>query len=425
MEQLAQKNIVFCFPYRGVGGVSLLFLRMSNYLQKISNNKIYLVDYKDGYMARHNRNKQIFLLEYSDDIKTEIPTNSVVILQSMTPWSLFPQLNFKYDTNLFFWNCHPFNLVPLLPGFRNLIAQYPKLIWLIHKTILLPYNIQLKKFYSFLVKTHSIAFMDIDNLKMTEYILESYSTDNSFLPIPIEVPQSNYWIQKTPSLTKDKPLNCSWIGRVADFKYTVLKRTIIELKRFAKEQKISIHFFLIGDGEYISEIQSELIKTEFFSFEWIKEVQPHQLDQFILTNIDILFSMGTSALEAAKLGVPTVLLDFSYGPVNEEYAYKYIYETKSYSLGRIITSEICKEKKSIDKIILDAMSRENKISEKCYNYTLENHHIEKITKDLLNKIDKSELTYDSLIKKGFLKKNFIYRSFKHIKKSYSNIKINK
>lgn len=416
MEQISFKNIIFCFPYKSVGGVSVLFLRLSNLLQKFTDKKIQLLDYADGYMALHNQNSQVSLLEYSDELKTEIPEDSLVILQSMTPWSIFPQINFKSDTRLFFWNCHPFNLVPLMPGIRNWIAQYPKLIWLSHKTILLPYNIQLKKFYSFLVKSHSIAFMDIDNLKMTEYILENYSTDNSFLPIPIEVPQSNFWIQKKPSLTKDKPLNCGWIGRVADFKYTVLKRTIIELKRFAKEQKISIHFFLVGDGEYISEIQSELIKTEFFSFEWIKEVQPHQLDQFILTNIDILFSMGTSALEAAKLGVPTVLLDFSYGPVNEDYAYKYIYATKGYSLGRIITSEICNEKNSIDKIILGALSYAEQISEKCYNYTQTNHHIEKIANDLLNKIDKTELTYGTLLKKGFFKKNIIYRLFKKLKK---------
>lgn len=415
MEQLTPKNIIFCFPYNGVGGVSLLFLRLADHIQKTSDRKIFLIDYKDGYMARHNKNEHIELIKYSDDIKTEIPPNSIVILQSMTPWSIFPQLNFKPDTNLFFWNCHPFNLVPLLPGVRNWIARSPKLIWLSHKTILLPYNITLKKFYSLLIKTHAIAFMDIDNLKMTEYILGRASNDLSFLPIPIEIPKSNLWIQTRVALTKDQALNCGWIGRVADFKYTILQRTIIELKRFATEQKRHINFLLVGNGDFIQKILPDLVKTEFFDFKWVEEIPPEQLDQFILNNIDILFSMGTSALEAAKLGAPTVLLDFSYGPVNERYAYNFIFETQGYSLGRVITSELCNEKYSIDKIIEGALSHSSLISEKCYNYALENHHLEKIAHDFLNKIDKTELTYDSLVTKGILKKNFIYKLFKYLK----------
>lgn len=415
MEQLTCKNIIFCFPYKGVGGVSVLFLRLSNLLQKLTGKNVYLLDYADGYMALHNQNNQVSLLKYSDDIKTEIPEDSLVILQSMTPWSIFPQISFRADTKLFFWNCHPFNLVPLMPGIRNWIAQYPKLIWFSHKTILLPYNLILKKFYSILITTKSIAFMDIDNLEMTEFVLSQKLYNSSFLPIPVDVPKQNLWVTNSPNL-KDKALNCGWIGRVADFKHTILKRTIIELKKFAESNKKQIHFTLVGSGEYIHELDSELSSTEYFKYTLVNEVPPQNLDSFILSKFDILFSMGTSALESAKLGVPTVLLDFSYGPVSEFYSYKFIYDTKGFSLGKVITSELCSRKNSIDSILAETLNQPEKVSEKCYNYTLQNHDIQNIGAELLNKVSQSELTYGTLLNNGIFNKSIIYKLFKKLRR---------
>lgn len=413
MEQLNCKNIILCFPYKGVGGVSLLFLRLSNHLQQITRKNIILIDYKDGYMSRHNQNKNVSILEYSDDAKTEIPSDSLVLLQSMTPWSIFPNINFRADTKLFFWNCHPFNLVPLLPGLRNWIAQYPKLVWLSHKTLLISYNLTLKKFYKLLVNQQSIAFMDADNLKMTEFILGQHKPHAEFLPIPVEVPQINSFSSR--SKTSQKKFTCGWVGRVADFKHTILKRTIIELKKYAGTHKQPIHFILVGDGDYIDQIKPELVSTDYFSYEHIKEVSPQELDQFILKNIDLLFSMGTSALESAKLGIPSVLLDFSYGPVPETYGFKFIFESQHYSLGRVITSELCDQKNSIDRIIRNTLANPAEISDKCYQYCLSKHSIESTTNNLLNRLKFSNLTYGQLTKTGVVNKSFIYKFFKALK----------
>ena len=42
--------------------------------------------------------------------------------------------------------------------------------------------------------------------------------------------------------------------------------------------------------------------------------------QSVLSQANIGFAMGTSALDIANLGIPTILLDFSYQPIN---FYKY------------------------------------------------------------------------------------------------------
>ncbi|MBC7037566.1 hypothetical protein G6O47_23990, partial [Salmonella enterica subsp. enterica serovar Enteritidis] len=42
-------RLYFCFPYHGVGGVSLLFLRVGEALARAGLADVTLVDYADGY----------------------------------------------------------------------------------------------------------------------------------------------------------------------------------------------------------------------------------------------------------------------------------------------------------------------------------------------------------------------------------------
>ena len=45
-------KLYFCFPEKKVGGVSILFLRISKNLSEKFFKKTYLIDFEDGYMAR-------------------------------------------------------------------------------------------------------------------------------------------------------------------------------------------------------------------------------------------------------------------------------------------------------------------------------------------------------------------------------------
>ena len=47
-------------------------------------------------------------------------------------------------------------------------------------------------------------------------------------------------------------------------------------------------------------------------------------------------AMGTSALEGARWGVPTVLLDFAYGPVPDGYEFRWLADAIDFDLGHQI-----------------------------------------------------------------------------------------
>lgn len=112
-------NLYFVFPYRGVGGVPLLFLRFATFLTKNKLANCILVDYSDGYMARNVNSNEIPILSYREDVPIFIPSGSVAIFQSMTPWSIFPSLKISDDVRILFWNCYPFNLIPLFPALEG------------------------------------------------------------------------------------------------------------------------------------------------------------------------------------------------------------------------------------------------------------------------------------------------------------------
>ena len=98
-------KIVFCFPYRGVGGVPVLFLNLATYFAKESRFDVYIVDFKDGYMAKNYDHEYLTLITYGEK-NTLIPNDSVMIFQSMTPWSVFPNITIPAETKIIFWNLY-------------------------------------------------------------------------------------------------------------------------------------------------------------------------------------------------------------------------------------------------------------------------------------------------------------------------------
>ena len=126
-SQSALPTICFVFQYRGVGGVPILFFRVAKFLVEQNLARPFLVDYEDGMMARliNDDMQRVTLVPYSDDAVTCLPEDAIVVFQSMTPWSIFPNLNVAKEAKIFFWNCHPFNLVTFFPGFRFLAYKFP------------------------------------------------------------------------------------------------------------------------------------------------------------------------------------------------------------------------------------------------------------------------------------------------------------
>lgn len=417
MERIKDRSIYFCFPYRNVGGVPLLFLRMAEYLATKLENEIYVVDYIDGYMATHIKSSKVKFLEYKDEVEVIIPENGILVLQSMTPWSIFPSLRPADSCKLFFWNCHPYNLVPVFPGIRNWIyGSIGRTVFFLNSVLFL-YKLRVIKFLKLLLKFNAIAFMDRANVEVTEKALGITCDIKDYLAVTLGEPVTDFRpLERNTKLL----IKAAWIGRIADFKVHILIYSMQKLSQFAIRNRRSVEFTIVGSGEYLELIKATSLENDFFTMHYVNELSPSDVKFFLKENVDVLFAMGTSALEGASLGVPTVLLDVSYVPVEKDYKFQFLFEKTGCVLGDVMSKKhFCVGNQSLNNILSSLDSDYVELSKKSYGYFKMNHSINSVADKFIDCLAKDQLTFSLLKQHKVLSQTMSYRVLKYFRNCWN------
>jgi hypothetical protein len=412
---LKEKPIIyFVFPYRGVGGVSILFLRLAHTIATDFHYKCVLVDYRDGYMATRADVGVVSVIHYEDSGVLDIYGDSIVVFQSMTPWSMFPGLSIASDVRVLFWNCHPANLVAKLPGFRNSTLVYSGALSSITSLILRPFTTKLTKFVQHLLHNNGLVFMDHENVKSTEESVGFVIDNPVFIPIPAERKE----IRTVVARENGETLHFCWIGRIVNFKYFILKRLLDDLSILACDSSIKFKVTIVGDGSHLPQLKAHCNKINTYNVNFVAHLEESSLDGLLVNDVDILFAMGTSALEGAKYGVPTILLDIAYSDVPATYVYRWLYSRDGSTLGDTLRS-FNNEGSSYQslKLLMDEfLDEEEAVSQRTYAYFEKNHSMEEISARLLDALGESRCLWGDLKSKGLLSRGLIYPLFKKIKR---------
>jgi hypothetical protein len=403
MEEMELKNkkIVFCFPYReGPGGVNMLFLRLATYL-KYKGYDTVIVDYHDGDMAK-NRDIVLPLIPYYDDRKVSLPENSLLIFQSMTPWSIFPMLEVSEKSSVFFITTLPQNFYPLLPGkLRQWMSEgglVAKLIW---STFLRRDISKIIFFISAIEKKNALAFLDEDIICNLQNSLSIKFRTPKVLPLFSQDVSNNRYIQK--KFPNKSFVEIGWVGRLADFKINILNRVLQDAFEYSEAHQVKTVFHIIGAGEFALRLKG--YESDCFSIKRINYIKPDELADYMV-GLDIIFAMGTSALDAARIGMPTVRLDYSFRKVDCGYRYKMLYEAKGFSLGERIESDCFNIGiHSYDGVMNILKEEKLLLSKKCFDFYNENHSIS------VGAILFIKLISNTSLKWGWLKKNRVFESF--------------
>jgi len=411
---LIKKNLYFFFPYRGVGGVPILFLRLANYLSILDLYNIYLIDYEDGYMAKnYDKSKDIQFEKYQIDKNIYFKENDTVVFQSMPLWAMPPSLIFNDKTKLIYWNLYPYNMFGCASSidkyFKNKVIR--KLVTLCFRYFI--YGDDRKAIKRF-DEDKSIFFMDGENFEQTQEWLDVKLQNQLYLPLIID----NIENIKTGYMPKNNELKCLWIGRIGDFKVHILLYTLKKLNSLSKLISKKIFFSVVGTGEYLNYLKQEAEALENIQINYIDYIDPNDLKEY-LNDIDIGFAMGTAALDFAKYGLPTVLLDFTYEELTQDYKFDWLYNTKNFTLGREITEELCeKNNRSLGNILGDVVVNYESISNKSFDYINNNFNIAKNVEKFIALVENSSLTYGHLNKKYF--KMNIFHKLIGTKKYYND-----
>ena len=128
-----------------------------------------------------------------------------------------------------------------------------------------------------------------------------------------------------------------------------------------------------------------------------------------LTDIDIGFAMGMSALDFANHGVPTVSLDYSYKAIKHNYRFKWLNERTEFNLAEDITSaHVDVTTDSLQEIIHSVINEKPKRVNESIEYVRKNHSLASVSDRFLNLINVSSLRFmdipTSLFKMGVLTK---------------------
>lgn len=383
-----QISIAFFFPYRSIGGASILFLRLSEILSKMC--QVTLIDYEDGYMASRIPKGVFFLPVHKVN---ELAPESIVVFQSTPAWRIEALEKFPNSCKLFFWNLHPRNIYgPLLPNgslqaMRNLINSFSGTR--IDK---------LKSYICWLIVNDAISFMDIENLKATEHSLGSQLTGAQLLPLITDGPLSVLDLYAEPKPTAKK-LNAIWIGRLESFKTPVLEKLIRDLSGIEGH---SIRLTVVGEGEDKSLLESVAANmSESLSVNFVGEMTGTALANEIVRS-DVGFCMGTSALDVAKYNVPTVCLDYSYEIINYPINYRFLFEVEGFTLARELDGRSVLSGRKLSNLIDDIVGSKDLIASQCEDYWSINHS-PRTVEHFIDRISETKITFRGLKKKRFHK----------------------
>jgi hypothetical protein len=405
-------SLCFFFPYQQDSGVPVLFYRLANKISECYPNIIiYVIDYENGAMARNlKKSKFIKLLKFEDGVSITPPKESILIMQSILPYSMRSELVIDPSTKILFWNLHPDCLVPVLiplPYLRNIQKRSFKFYKFLSKTLFRSLLFSLRGFFNTAIEKKSILFMDQPNLDNTRKHLFLKDLEVNFVQVPAL--KSNYNIVKV--LNQYQILNFTWIGRLCDFKSYILIYCIKKMSLLSSKLKLKIQYSVIGDGPFLKKIQELNVNHDFFNLELLGALKTNELGNYLENNTDILTAMGTSALEGAKLGIPTILLDYSYFSIVGDYKFRWLHDTKNFDLAHEISDSDIKEGNQTLNYIFEEILRDyDNLSKKSYNYFINNHELELVMHKFISKVRTSEMRFSD-INKNLLKKNIIRKTY--------------
>jgi len=344
-------SFLFYLPSRIIGGYEFLFIRLAAFLSDKMGFEVYYVDYNDGFARTQLANTKIKFINYTEQnmlIDLDCPINLIAPITMSYEIPVLKSLGSK----LIFWCAHPKSIE-----------------WLSYRSGLK--DSALNDFLLKLSNSASICFMDWacwNNTKNTSPIKfkEIY--------VPVFANETGYPPIKDIHNLSDE-INIGWLGRLDEDKIFSLINLIDNLYNLQTEKKKNIH--IIGDGN-----AKHLINTKKYSDKlnliFASTLINDKLQQYLLSKIDILFAMGISALEAASLQIPSVVVFLS-DESTDSTDFLWLFDSQKYTLGYYkeqkdkANLKITPFQEIINEIY--TFNRKEDLGLKCYNYFMKNHNI--------------------------------------------------
>ncbi len=403
-------TVTFFFPYHLVSGVPFLFARMAQALGARGYDCI-VVDYPNGCLANLTQGAPgVRLMPFEAGESLRVPADSLLVMQGILPATLRPELNIAPETRVAFWVLHAMNfvqtLIPTTWG-RHLQTRYPSVQHLANHTVMRMHTKRLGSFLEEVHCQHSLWFMDGSTLDTTRRYLDVALSDPTLLPVLVDVPADN-----PRRLSEKQPLTAAWLGRLDDFKVSILNHTLRAIERHAAARGQEVVMRVVGEGPLEQQVVTP--NPRHVIMERLGTLTGDSLTR-ALSSSDVLFAMGTSALEGARRGVPTVLLDYSYGAVPAHYRFRWLFTADRDELGRLIDADLVGPEGGTVSPIFDALALDAAgLSQKSFEYCRDHHSIDCGVERFLAAAGRARFTWGG-IPAALRNKGLTRRLYEHVR----------
>lgn len=383
------KRLTFFYPVRTIGGAQLAFARIARDFAQRPGWRVVLVDFENGFIRR-------MLTEWAVDFeylpyqvggpRVDVGDTTLFLSYGGVPhdlralraspasrvilWSLFPQAILAYFRFGFVYKRLP-------------IAVRAELCRLVEPRRWR----QIRAFTGDLERSGALLYMDGPNATFPASIgLPALVT--KYLPVPIvdQPVSAPQWSDR---------LSLAWLGRLAHDKANTVCAMLELCSAYATAEGEEIDFHIIGDGPATARLREFEAPGMRKFFPGV--LQGRALDEYVAQHVKVGYAMGTSLLEFAMRGVPTLVGDYSNGNLRgAKLPLRWLVPNADFSLGEIIGERnrlptatvaeaigICRD---------EPAARE--LGRHCRQYAIDNHLIARVCNRLEAYLPETRFTFE-------------------------------
>jgi hypothetical protein len=353
------------------GGVQSLIINLSTYFAE-QKRPVTIIGYDYCYIVKKLNDQNIDyhyinINKITDEQLEQKLKGKVLIITSFHSRFGLKKI-YRANPNVLFWNVFPTGIINI-----NKIG---------------PINLKFltSKLINYMFQNEGCVFMDgygydeTVNFNKKANLVEGRGI---FLPIPLKTDLKNVYIENNKT-KNDNEFNISYVGRATVWKIYPLIKFIDDLKKIKSDLFINI-FIISQEKELYYEMLNNIDLPRNFKIIYKSKLAGLQYFDFLKSNIDLHVAMGTAALDGASIGIPTILIDYSFSKMPEDYNYKWLFETPEFGLGdnAHTVKNIHPLKTMIKPFINNDKIQIEEISQFCNNYVRLEHSIENIAPKLI------------------------------------------
>lgn len=388
-----EKNTIsFMFPVTSgiMGGVQMLLINLIPHIIKNGLANVRLYDYTFGLVKLELDKLGVEDYEFIslDSSKWTIPNlgdETFVLTGGL--WLTYPKFfENKKNVKLAVWDVY-YPFWSTLGSFKGLKIPFLR-----------------AGLMSDLAEKDAVFFMEEKGLQVfKEEGYYSNKSNESIVPLPVYIKDKNIYLKDYSPATESK-FNIAYIGRAEDWKMYPVKKIIEDLAVLNTECQLLVY---TNDKNFFAKFLGKLPVN--VSVDYKVGYSGEKLEQDLIKNkVAFGYSMGTAALDMAKLGIPVILADFSYEEFPKKYYYKLLHHTGLGNLGENAAEVKFGQRLSLAEI-LDLEKKE--WSGLSYSFVCDKHSIDVCSERLIIAVNQTRLNINEVSKLKYIP-HFLYYLYK-------------